>query len=60
MPAKATLCLWVLNVRHDANIIVNSRLAGNKQNHFHELISFLQENHQLFQYMAEEDPEYLR
>ena len=60
MPSKASVCLWVLNVRHDANIIVNSRLAGNKQLHFKDLISFVQENHQLFQFMAEEDPEYMR
>ena len=60
MPNKATICLWVLNVRHDANIIVNSRLAGNKPSHFCDILAFLQENHQLFQFMAEEDPEFIR
>ena len=62
MPQRATLCLWVLNVRHDHNIVANSRLAGNKLSQFSksQVLQFLEENYSLYQILIEEDPEYLR
>lgn len=61
-PAEARVALFVLFVHHDANIQVASRLAGRGLGDFSaSLVSqFLDENMQLFNLIAEEDPEYRR
>ena len=59
-PSHALMSLWVLIVRPNNHIQINSRLAG-REDEFREesFLNFLTENLSLFHIMNEEDPEYL-
>jgi hypothetical protein len=60
-PPHATMSMWSLVVRHDNNISIISRLAGQGDEFRSEsLINYLTENLNLFHIMCEEDPEYQR
>jgi hypothetical protein len=52
--------MWILNVKHDMTVQINSRIMGTQDRGFDplQLGQFLQENLSLFQIMTEEDPEY--
>ena len=60
LPSRAKVSLWVVFVQHDQNLQVNSRLAGRSSADFSpsRVNDFLSENLSLFQFLAEEDPEY--
>ena len=58
-PADAIFSMWVMVVRHNNEISINSRLAGHSDEFRQDkLITFLTENLSLFSIMAEEDPGY--
>jgi hypothetical protein len=60
-PPNATVSMWALVVRHDNNISIISRLAGQQDEFRSEsLINYLTENLNLFHVICEEDPEYAR
>lgn len=60
MPEDSYLTMWILNVKHDMTVQINSRITGTQERGFDpiQLGQFLQENLSLFQIMIEEDPEY--
>ena len=58
LPEGATIGFWVLIVKHDNTIQINSRLTGGSDSSMLHITDFLNENLSHFQIVAEEDPHY--